>query len=227
VNVRWLWSIALLTAALVAVTVSGNHQLAPPPQSFEGAAHWVATREPIIAVFALVRVAALLSGAYLLLVVVVSGLVRAVDEQRGAALLDRLTFGPARGFVGVMGLGALSLSMAPAANAQTSSSDTAIIRDVDAPTASPSVDAVIRPVLDQPSSPTIAPAPPSSEQYVVAAGDSLWGVAAARLSEATGRADLSDSDIAVYWRSVLAANPLPNPDLLFVDQVIELPAIAS
>ncbi len=45
------------------------------------------------------------------------------------------------------------------------------------------------------------------------------------MSDVTGQADPGDDAIARYWRTVLDANDLANPDLLFVGQVIELPAI--
>ena len=142
----------------------------------------------------------------------------------GAVMLDLLTFGAARGLIGVMGLGALSLPMATVAHAQPAPSSTASIHEVDPGGASPASEAVIRPVVDE-SAPTVAPEPDIGEQYIVSAGDCMWSVAAAHLSDVTGRADLSDAEIVAYWRAVIDANPLPNPDLLFVDQVIKLPAV--
>ena len=185
---RWLLSVALLTVALLTLAEVGNGMLAPPPLSLAGALEWTATRDPIVAAFALIRVGALLLAGYLLLVVVVGGLVQTLDEHRGNAILDRLTLGLARGFLSVMGSGVLSMSMAPVANAQTQPSSTAAIRQADVPVASTSPDAAIRPVLDQPTPAVDPPASRASEQYVVVAGDSFWSVAAARLADVTGRA---------------------------------------
>jgi nucleoid-associated protein YgaU len=70
-----------------------------------------------------------------------------------------------------------------------------------------------------------SPVPTDGEQYPVAPGDSLWSIAAAHLHDVTGRDDVTDDEIARYWRTVIDANPLPNPNLLFVNQVIELPAV--
>ena len=99
--------------------------------------------------------------------------------------------------------------------------------------------ATIRATLDPPPPPSapVAPAvgagstpPPSSstgeQQHAVAKGENLWAIAAGRLSEARA-SEVSDEEIADYWRAVVAANPLPNPDLLFVGQVIELPPVPS
>jgi hypothetical protein len=228
---RWLLFVALLAAALVALVALDVGGLAPPPLSLDGAAHWAATRDSTVAVFAVVRIAALVACGYLLLVVLVGGAMAAFDERRGRAVLDRLTFGLARGLLTLLGLSALSMPLTATANAQTTSSSTAVVRELD-PAPAPS-EALIRPLTDQAPTTDAAPADPSppvasaGEQYVVSAGDSLWGVAAAHLAEETGRTDLSDAEIARYWTAVLDVNPLPNPDLLFVGQSIELPAITS
>jgi hypothetical protein len=226
---RWLSSVAFLSAALVTIAALGGDGLAPPPLSFRGALDWAATREPIVAVFALLRVCALSSGAYLFVVVIVSGVVRAVDDRRGTALLDRVPLGSARGLLSVAGLGALSVtaSLSPA-SAQASQPETVVIRDIEATAAATPADAVIRPVVDERPSPTTEQAGPVAERhYVIEAGDSMWSVAAAHLGEVTGRADLSDAEVADYWRAVMISNPQPNPDLLFIGQVLELPAIPS
>jgi hypothetical protein len=229
-RLRWLLFVALLAVALATLAARGSGGLAAPPLSFDGATQWAETRDSMVAVFALVRVGALAAGAYLFLVLLVSRAIAAFDERRGDAAFDRLTFGLARGLLAVVGLGVLSTPLAHAASAQTTSSSTAVVRELDpAPDTS---EAVILPLTDQPPRPTdasltdpVPPVAPTGEQYVVTAGDSLWGVAAARLSEATGRTDLTDAEIARYWTAVLDANPLPNPDLLFVGQAVELPAI--
>lgn len=228
--VRWICTVLLLTTSLIALARLGDGALAPPPLSLQGAIDWASTRDPAGSAFALLRVGALAVGAYLLFAVVVGGIVWVFDERLGHRVLDRLTLGLTRGLFGLMGVGAITVAIAPTAGAQTSTARTAVIREVDPPSQR-QASAVIRPLPDQPA-PTITAASepastPTSEQYVIAGGDSLWRVAATRLGEATGRTDLSDAEIASYWRSVIAANSsLPNPDLLFVGQVIELPAVA-
>jgi nucleoid-associated protein YgaU len=180
----------------------------------------------IVGAFALIRMGTLAVGGYLLLVVLVSGAVASFNQRRGTLILDRLSFGLAHGLLGVMGLGALSAPMASVALAQPvpPPSSAAAVRDVVAPDAPTRSEAVIRPVLDEPI-PSAAPPTDATEHYVVAPGDSLWSVAAAHLGDVTGRVDLSDAEIATYWRAVMDANPSPNPDLLFVDEVIALPPV--
>ena len=182
-----------------------------------------------VAAFALLRVGALLLGGYLLVVLVVAGALRTVDERGSSLVLDRLTLGLARGLFGAIGLGTFATTLAPAAGAQAAPSTVAAIREIDPPTAPTPVPAVIRALPDEtaPTIPaTIAPtSTPANEQYVVVAGESLWSIAAARMSEATGRTDLRDSEIVPYWRALVDAAALPNPNLLFVGQVIELPAV--
>src|SRR5262245_3391166 len=109
---RGLSSLVLLTVAMTALGFLGGGDLAPPPLSPDGVAHWASTHDPIVTVFALIRFGAFATGSYLLLVVAVSGVVTAVDARRGTLILDRLTFRLARGILGVMGLGALSVPMA-------------------------------------------------------------------------------------------------------------------
>jgi LysM repeat protein len=142
-------------------------------------------------------------------------------------IFDRFTFGLARGLLGVLGLGALTVPTATAALAQPvpAASSTASVHEVDGPDEPTRSEAVIRSVVDEPA-PTEASPPDTGEQYQVATGESFWSVAARHLSDVTGRVDLSDSEIAAYWRALMDANPLPNPDLLFVGQVIALPAVA-
>ncbi len=223
---RWLSSVVLLTVALATLGALGDGGLAPPPLSLDGAGHWASTREPVVAVFALVRVGALAVGVYLLLVLIASGASgsvrretqhgdpRSVHVRAGARPPRRPGTRRADGADGdrcarATRSGSLEHSLRPRG------------RRSRRPTPS---EAVIRPVVDEPV-PTQASPPDTGEQYQVATGESFWSVAARHLSDVTGRVDLSDSEIAVYWRALMDANPLPNPDLLFVGQVIALPAV--
>jgi nucleoid-associated protein YgaU len=70
----------------------------------------------------------------------------------------------------------------------------------------------------------VAPVAVAGDLWSVAAGESMWSIAVTHLRDVHGR-DASDEEIATYWRQIVAANALPNPDLLFVGQVIELPAV--
>ena len=65
-------------------------------------------------------------------------------------------------------------------------------------------------------------------EVVVRSGDHLWGLAEQRLSEVRG-SGVSDSEVALYWLKVIAAN-LPrirsaDPDLIYPGEVLVLPAV--
>jgi nucleoid-associated protein YgaU len=224
---RLALSVALLAAALDALVQMGDGPLAPPPLSISGAVSWSNRTTAVVAAFALVRLIALALGGYLLVLAMVGGAVHTMRTRRGILLLDRATLPALRGALAVMGLGTLGIVTAPVTFATPNPpvSSTAQIRPV-----APST-ATIRPAPDAPPPPS-APVPPPAasstddQQHVVARGESLWVIAATRLAEARA-SDVSDEEIAGYWRAVVAANPLPNPDLLFVGQVIELPAVPS
>jgi hypothetical protein len=246
---RWLASVVLLATALTAIWRAGSGLLQPPPLSISGTQMWLAQRDALVVSFALLRVVALVTGAYLLLVLLVAGVAHVVaGAHRCHVILDRLSFGLARALLSTMGFTTVALAAGPPAHAQVPTSSTATIHAIGStPSQSPTratihaLPAGTTTTTTEPSPPAPAPAAPSpqpmqatppttttrdAEQYVVAPGDSLWSVAASRVSEVTGRADPGDEAIASYWRTVLDANDLANPDLLFVGQTIELPAIA-
>ena len=65
-------------------------------------------------------------------------------------------------------------------------------------------------------------------EVVVRSGDHMWALAEQRLSDVQGRG-ASDSEVALYWLRVIAAN-LPrirsdDPDLIYPGEVLVLPAI--
>ncbi|MFP5308020.1 MAG: LysM peptidoglycan-binding domain-containing protein [Actinomycetes bacterium] len=73
-----------------------------------------------------------------------------------------------------------------------------------------------------------APAPAGGREVTVASGDHLWSLAEDALVAAWGR-DVSDDELAPYWRDVVEANrdrlaDPTDPDLLFPGQQVVLPA---
>jgi nucleoid-associated protein YgaU len=75
--------------------------------------------------------------------------------------------------------------------------------------------------------PPLAPAPPdqtpvpalAADEVVVRPGDSFWSIAE----------DEAEGDVASYWRALIDANrdrlvDPGNPDLLYPEQVLRLPA---
>jgi hypothetical protein len=238
-GLRWLASVVLVATALAVLWHAGHGLLRPPPLSISGARVWLAQRDALVVSFVFVRVLALVVGAYLLLLLVLGGIGQvASGARRYHVIVDRLSFGLARAVLSTVGLSTVAIAAGPAAHAQVPTSSTATIHAIRAQPSPSPTQATIRAVpastttttTTLPSAPAPAPVPPAAtsldaEQYVVAPGDSLWSVAASRIGEVTGRAHLADDEIASYWRSVLAANDLANPDLLFVGQTIELPAV--
>jgi hypothetical protein len=91
------------------------------------------------------------------------------------------------------------------------------------------------PVPATPAPATPAPAPPApvvpapselAQHVVVRAGDSLWLIARASLTRISGsRPD--DTDVARYWRAVIAANRSTlrsgDPGLIFPGEIVALP----
>jgi hypothetical protein len=86
------------------------------------------------------------------------------------------------------------------------------------------------PVRDDPQTRTFTtlPVPRGEIEVVVRSGDHMWGLAEQRLTGLQGRA-VSDSEVALYWVEVVAAN-LPriqsaDPDLIYPGEILVLPAI--
>jgi len=83
------------------------------------------------------------------------------------------------------------------------------------------------PPIPAPSPAPVVPAPSEiDERVVVRAGDSLWLIARASLTRIHGsRPD--DTDVARYWRAVIAANRSTlrsgNPSLIFPGEIVALP----
>ncbi len=68
----------------------------------------------------------------------------------------------------------------------------------------------------------------NDETWPVSTGDSFWSIAEETLAESWGRVDLSDREIATYWKTLIEANEARlvepgNPDLLLPGQELELP----
>lgn len=99
-----------------------------------------------------------------------------------------------------------------------------------APVVTPPPPVAADPGAAPPSAPSPAPAPPASDQtYTVVPGDSFWRIAAVRV-EAHLRRVPEPSEIATYWRALIAANEdrlaVPgNPDLIFPGDQLVLPAV--
>jgi nucleoid-associated protein YgaU len=79
--------------------------------------------------------------------------------------------------------------------------------------------------------PTPAIPPPQVRHHaIVRAGDSLWLIARARLTDASGRAP-ADAEVANYWRAVIAANRPTlrsgDPSLIYPGEILVLPPVSA
>lgn len=110
----------------------------------------------------------------------------------------------------------LRLAPAPTPDGTASMTEVATSPSAPAPTALPT------PVDERTAGPAVDP--PASASHVVRPGDHLWRIADDRLTAFLGRAP-TDDEVAPYWRRVVDANPqLVDPDLLFVGDVVTVPA---
>lgn len=72
----------------------------------------------------------------------------------------------------------------------------------------------------------------SPDQWTVRSGESFWSIAEESLQDAWGVDDLTDVQVASYWRPLIAANKdrlvdPGNPDLLLPGQELALPEIPA
>jgi len=220
-----------LAVATVLVTVAawlwnlGTDDLTTPPTSLEAVAAWIDRHDAVTLAFALVRLEALVLVVYLLLLTAVSALVRLLALPRATRLVDRLTLPILRGMFG--GAAALGVVAAPGPIHRLPQVVTAPVQDpggqatlhLEAPEPAPPT---------APAAPAPTPAPAPVENWVVQPGDSLWSIAASHLADVRGGA-ASDADVVVMWRRLIDLNrdrlvDPDEPDLIFADQVFELPA---
>jgi hypothetical protein len=237
----------VLIIAIVWLHRLGRGDLAVPPASIDGLSDWLDRRDTVVAAFALVRLAALGVGLYLLVIVVCGGVARYFELGRVTSFVDRLTLPFARGLLGGMAfLGVMAgppqlrpqgsdtmVELPPdsgstAPTTSTVVADTAVLHDISAPA---DADATLQQLPDAPTQAAPLSAIATDETWVVQHGESLWSISAEHMADVIGR-QMSERDIAPYWRRVVELNR-PNlviphdADLLFAGQVILLPAVSS
>jgi len=209
----WLWNL-------------GTDDLTTPPTSLEAVAGWIDRHDAVTLAFALVRLEALVLVVYLLLLTAVSAVVRLLALPRATKLVDRVTLPILRGMFG--GAAALGVVAAPGPIHRLPQVVTAPVPDpggqatlhLDAPEPTPP---------PAPAAPAPTPAPARVDSWIVQPGDSLWSIAASHLADVHG-APAADADVVVMWNRLIdfnrdrLVNP-DDPDLIFADQVFELPAM--
>jgi len=213
----WLWNL-------------GTDDLTTPPTSLDAVAAWIDRHDAVTLAFALVRLEALVFAIYLLLLTTVSAVARLLALPRTTRLVDRLTLPVLRGmFGGAAALGVLAVPgpihrLPQVVTAPVPDPDGQATLHLEAPEPEPAP--LPAPAAPEPAS---RAEPSAVDSWVVQPGDSLWSIAASHLADVRGGA-ASDADVVLMWRRLIDLNRdrLVNPeepDLIFADQVFELPAM--
>lgn len=231
------WALVLGSVA-VALQLSGRGALASPPLADPARwAGWLDGRDPVVAAFALVRIAALAGLWYLVTVTAVGIVLRLAGAVRIVAVADRLTVAPVRRVLaGTVSLG-LAASGVVAVAAPATRLPVAAAQAVTTPTTGTPPGTVTMHQLS-PSEPVPAPASApthvtptttaTSDHWTVAPGQCFWSIAETILTDHLGRA-ATDAEIVPYWRRLIEANRhelvhRDNPDLILPGQVFVVPA---
>jgi nucleoid-associated protein YgaU len=223
-----------LATGLVVIVVwlyeIGSDDLSDAPTSLDALAVWIDRHNAVTLAFALVRVEALVLAGYLLVLTAASAVVRLLELPRATRLVDRFTLPFARGVFG--GAAALGVMVVPGAvhrPAQTATTSTIVTASVEDPDAQATLHLEVPDPEAVAPVPVSAPVPGPNDTWVVQAGDSLWSIASAHLADLNGTPP-ADAQVVVMWNRLIDLNRdrLVNPaepDLIFADQVFELPAV--
>jgi hypothetical protein len=237
---------AFLVVVIAAFTALGSGALAAPPLTDPAAwADWAGRRDPFIAAAALLRVLVLALAWYLVGVTTIGIVARLTRAARLVRVADALTVPLVRRLLqGALGVGLATAVVANAGGpvpapdldhrAHAPIAGTVAAMDaVDVPTTvtmEPVADSAV--VMESVDGAAVMeavddPAPDTAARHRIAAGEHLWGVAAATLDAHLGRAP-DDAEVEAYWLRLVEANrdrlPDPaNPDLVFPGMMVDLP----
>jgi nucleoid-associated protein YgaU len=234
--------VALCSAigVLILLPLGAGELGAPPIASPAELSSWLEQRDPVVAGFAVLRVAALAAGLYIVLLAALHAATSAVGYRPLSRFVERLTVPTLRrALTSAAGVGISSAvvlgAITPAgADPPTTSSD----RMVELSTSSgPAISEVATmSVIDDaqiPNAGTRAVATPAAAvvdtTWTVEPGDSLWSIAEEHLADAGG-AVVDERQVAVYWRSLIEANRAAllvpgDPNLIFPGQLLSLPPV--
>jgi len=208
VVVAWLWNL-------------GPPELTVPPTTLDAVRAWIDRHDAVTLTFALVRFEALVLAGYLLVLTIVSAVVRLLELPSATRVVDRLTLPVLRGlFGGAAALGVMVIPAPvhrPAQTATTPTGESGAQATLHLETGDPG-----------PAPAPVAPAAPATDTWVVQTGDSLWSIAASHLADVNG-VPASDAVVVTMWHRLIDLNrdrlvDPHEPDLIFADQVFELPA---
>ncbi len=222
--VGWL---ALLIVALGFLHRLAKGPLAVPP--LPGWNRWIGQVGPAVATGAVLRLAAMAAGWYLLATTVVNVLLtgtRSGITQVVEAVTPRLVLRLLQGMAGATLAASVTTSMAVTGAA--ADDDPPVMRRYQPDVPEPTETVVMRRLPDEPQAVEDAEVSPiaAGTARTVQPGDHFWSIAESELVAARSR-PVSDSEIDPYWRRLVAANlvEVPNPDLLFPGQVVQVPPV--
>jgi hypothetical protein len=232
----WLGAAAALTAAVAALHAFGQERVPTPPLgSLDDLRAWANQHDGTVVALAILRLAGLALGWYLLVVTAANGAIRAAGNTATPLrrIVERATPGSLRRlFEGAAGASIVSLTAigavgpSPSTTPSSTPQSTMVLRRLpdDArpsmiPPSSGSTTVTtlkITPIAPpQPSVPTTAAttsgaerAPPrasADDTRVIEAGECFWSVAREEVAEALG-ADPDDAAVRSYWLRLIEAN---------------------
>lgn len=230
--------VVVLIGALLCLDLLGSGAMAAPPlgAGADALQRWLDSRGPAIAVFALVRLGAVVFAWYLLGTAVAAVVLRAAGVLRAAAVVESLSLPVLRRLVqAAVGLSFAASTLAPAGAVTPATGPAGASTAVDAAAAGaaptqdevlmtplPEEEVVMRRLPDEGDTRSSAGTP-----WTVRKGDHFWRVAEEVLAAAWGRRP-SDQETTGYWRQLVEANrgrlvDRDNPDLLIPGQILEVP----
>jgi hypothetical protein len=241
-------ALALLGTAITAMWWAGE-ALPPPDLSLGRLASWWTATGPLAAAAALIRLAAIASGAWLVILTLLDTLALTVDARPMQRMVARMAPVAWRTLVlRPVTVAAMAVPVVISPVAATAPVLAQVIDDVavhehapatltmvrysDADTA-PTITMRLHRALDEPApnhTPGPEPSPTSTATHVVAPGENLWSIAAAHLGTQRGQRPTS-AEVSSYWQQVIEANraslPDPsNPDLLYQGIELTMPPVA-
>lgn len=242
------WMVVLVVGVVAGHTL-GSGMLAVPGVEVAAWRAWAATTDPLVAVMALLRVAALAAGWYLLVATALGVGARAFHAVRLVRFADRIS-APIVRRVLQRGMGAMVatalVTSVPAPEAQAAEPPpVAVLQDGPSTLTMRGVSPEIDRAQPRASHDAVPPwqrfldlnEPRAPERIVedrathtVRAGESLWRIAEIQLAAVLGR-EPRDAEVVPYWRDLIERNRdrlivADDPDLIVPGQEFLLPQMA-
>lgn len=234
-----LWCL-VLASAVTSLHLSGRGAVGTPPLAIGAWGDWLTAVGPVVAVVALLRLAALVLGWYLVAATVLAVLARAAVRVRAGTgrWIARL---PGVRWVAERGLGlAVAVSVAVGGvSGGPSSAATAVPRVAPSSSEVPEPPEQAVPGLHILLGTASVATPDERSDHdddqprtvLVAPGDSLWSIAEDQVTRRQGSSP-SDAQIVAYWRQVIEDNrdrlvDRGDPDLILPGQRLVLPEVGG